>query len=121
MRVIKRMFSAVLLAAVMTASVSSMICNAETTDIDINSDGKVNVFDWIVQKREDISSDKLSIIRDFLLGKEINGGSLYPIDESAILEPKGTVHYGEGTFYGGGYEGAVLCLTLCRQIYGLRL
>lgn len=110
MRVIKRMFSAVLLAAVMTASVSSMICNAETTDIDINSDGKVNVFDWIVQKREDISSDKLSIIRDFLLGKEINGGSLYPIDESAILEPKGTVHYGEGTFYGGGYEGGCAML-----------
>lgn len=27
------------------------------------------------------------------------------IDESCILEPKGTVHTGEGTFYGGGYVG----------------
>lgn len=31
-------------------------------------------------------------------------------DESWILEPKGTVHTGEATFYGGGYEGGCAML-----------
>ena len=41
----------------------------------------------------------------------------YPIDTSAILEPKGTIHTGEGTFYGGGYEGGCAMLDPVSRDY----
>ncbi len=111
MKITKRFFSVFVSAMITAVSMSSIISSAETINIDINSDGKVNVFDWIVQKRTDSGSDRLSLIKDFLLGREVNlEDSSYPIDESAILEPKGIVHYGEGTFYGGGYEGGCAML-----------
>ncbi len=111
MKISKRLFSAFLSAVISVVSMSSVAGNAETIDLDINSDGKVNVFDMILQIRQDSSSDKIPLLRNFLTGREINTGqNSYPIDESAILEPKGTVHYGEGTFYGGGYEGGCAML-----------
>ncbi len=92
--------------------IASFNCNAETIKIDLNNDERVNVFDWIIQKREDKLSEKLNIMRDFLLGKEVDleEENKVEIDTSAILEPKGTVHYGEGTFYGGGYVGGCAML-----------
>ena len=86
---------------------------AESTDtvIDINGDGKVNVCDLLIAKRKGADAQQLTLIRDFLLG--INKSAAeeeYPKDLSAVLEPKGTIHYGEGTFYGGGYEGGCAML-----------
>lgn len=107
----KRFFSAFVSAVMAAAIISPLSVISETVNIDINSDGKVNVFDWILQKREDASSEKLLLIRDFLHGKSVNlENNSYPIDESAILEPKGTVHYGEGTYYDGGYVGGCAML-----------
>ena len=107
----KRIFSAFISAVTAAVIISPLSVISETVNIDINSDGKVNVFDWILQKREDASSEKLLLIRDYLHGKGENlENNSYPVDESAILEPKGTVHYGEGTYYDGGYVGGCAML-----------
>ncbi len=98
-------------AAVMSALISAPVCSAEIINIDVNNDKKVNVFDYIYQKRVDDTSEKVTLIKDFLLGKPVClEKDNIEIDTTAILEPKGTVHYGEGTFYGGGYEGGCAML-----------
>jgi expansin (peptidoglycan-binding protein) len=79
--------------------------------MDYNSDGRVDSFDLITaRKNKEISRAELNALQKFVLG--VNGKIPtefeipdLPIDEDAILEPKGTVHTGEGTFYGGGYTG----------------
>ena len=53
---------------------------------DINHDNQVNIYDWILLKKRGLPS------------------------EADILEPKGTVHSGDATFYGGGYEGGCAML-----------
>lgn len=90
--------------------------------MDLNNDGYINVFDYIdlrrnPEKNNDFNNDDIVdendciALSEFLVGKYVpDNESEYPIDESAILEPKGTVHYGEGTFYGGGYEGGCAML-----------
>ena len=72
-----------------------------------NSDGRVDTFDLISARKSGADKAELQALSDFVLGRKASGGydSEYTIDESCILEPKGTVHTGEGTFYGGGYEG----------------
>lgn len=82
---------------------------------DLDSDGMVS------------ASDAACLINFLLSGKipsEDKGqtGSSeiqteYPIDESAILEPKGTIHTGDGTFYGGGYEGGCAMLDPVSRDY----
>jgi len=111
MKQFKKIMCGFVSAVIMAVSTAAIPCSAETINIDINSDGRVNVFDWVVQKRKADDTQKLSLLTDFLLGKEVDlEGSSNPVDESAVLEPKGTVHYGEGTFYGGGYEGGCAML-----------
>ena len=82
---------------------------AENIPMDYNSDGTVDCFDMVTARKKEVSGDELKALQSFLLGKKAQSGpqiqTEYPIDESCILEPKGTVHTGEGTFYGGGYEG----------------
>ena len=53
---------------------------------DLNQDNQVNIYDWILLKRWGLPSEK------------------------DILEPKNTVHTGDATFYGGGYEGGCAML-----------
>ena len=53
---------------------------------DLNHDGQVNVYDWILLKKRGLPSEK------------------------DILEPKNTVDSGDATFYGGGYEGGCAML-----------
>ncbi len=95
---------------------------------DINADG--------VADRADVL-----LLRDLLLGKEVKGeltlGDLnndqnldardltllkrrmHPdaAEHDWILEPKGTVHSGEATFYGGGYEGGCAMLDPVSKDY----
>lgn len=104
---------------------------------DVNEDGKVNIIDFIFLKSyfvsgkeeeestvitADVNGDGILNTADLIslrniilnIGKpeipEKQEPSEYPIDESAILEPKGTVHTGDGTFYGGGYVGGCAML-----------
>lgn len=58
---------------------------------DLNGDGCLDVFDLVLMKRALLAAD----------GSDTDA----VIDESCILESKGTIHTGEGTFYGGGYVG----------------
>lgn len=81
---------------------------------DIDRSGRVDGFDVVYARRT--GSELLCDIADFTLGKPVSGkntgkyDSEYTIDESCILEPKGTVHTGDGTFYGGGYVGGCAML-----------
>jgi len=107
----------------------------KVTPGDVNADGRINIVDYIRLKKRfisgadngnsaegaDVNSDgsvtaaDLTALRNILLNVTEPGNSRepqteYPIDESCILEPKGTVHTGEGTFYGGGYVGGCAML-----------
>lgn len=87
---------------------------------DINGDELTDVFDLVMLRENleniecDLNNDSqtdakdLIFLNDYIVKGKMN--TQYPIDESAILEPKGTIHYGEGTFYGGGYEGGCAML-----------
>lgn len=111
----KRIFNA--LAAVMTAvSVSAVPAFSAGVAMDMTNDGVVDVFDLVSARRSGLSAEKLVLLSDFLLGNgsgytdDTDGGSDYTIDESCILEPKGTVHTGDGTYYDGGYVGGCAML-----------
>lgn len=85
------------------------------TDMDMNLDGFVDSLDMILMRREfaasNASYDNLTELQNFILNRNSPSyDSEYTIDESAILEPKGAIHTGEGTFYGGGYEGGCAML-----------
>lgn len=114
-----------LLAAIMVSCVCISNASAAGSELDVNSSGAVDSLDMAAMRRnpEDlngdgkIDADDFSLLSDFILGKDTSENQ-YPIDESAILEPKGTVHYGEGTFYGGGYEGGCAMLDpISREDY----
>ena len=88
---------------------------ASSISMDYCPDEVIDCFDVIAARKQGASKDELRKVQDFVLGKKVKtdsgtSSSSYvpdevPIDESCILEPKGTVHTGEGTFYGGGYTG----------------
>ena len=111
---------------------------------DINGDKKVNVLDLIYIKNiilglrntdeemitnGDLNSDSeitapdMILLTDMLLSRKTGvsddnkNQNKYPIDETAVLEPKGIVHTGEGTFYGGGYEGGCAMLDPVSRDY----
>ena len=85
---------------------------------DMNDDGVVDVFDMISARQDNLSDEQLEMLNDYILGKDISFPEEkqeeipqdYTIDESGILEPKGTIHTGDGTFYGGGYVGGCAML-----------
>lgn len=84
--------------------------------MDYISDGEVNSLDCIPLRsmcaEGTVSADELETLTGYLLNRSSTGGydSEYTVNEECILEPKGTVHTGEGTFYGGGYEGGCAML-----------
>ena len=85
--------------------------------MDYCPDGVIDCFDVIEVRKQGTSKDEMQSVQDYVLGRKKGTSanntdsdvSYVPdevtIDESCILEPKGTVHTGEGTFYGGGYTG----------------
>lgn len=101
-------FMAALTAAALSGALLPIGSSAASAVyMDYNSDGYVNSLDMVTARRSGASAEELQALQAFLLGR--NAG-LPPqtdavIDESCILEPKGTIHTGEGTFYGGGYVG----------------
>lgn len=98
--------------SVLTCSCAVTAYADENISLDVNGDQIVDVFDLIKARQEGRSVEELQTLSTFLLcgkysGKTDNGGAS---DESCILEPKGTIHTGEGTFYGGGYVGGCAML-----------
>lgn len=99
--------AALLAAALSGALLPTGSSAAPAAPMDYNADGYVDSLDMVTARRSGASAEELKALQAFLLGR--NAG-LPPqpdivIDESCILEPKGTIHTGEGTFYGGGYVG----------------
>lgn len=84
---------------------------------DLNSDNRVDCFDLVIARQNGSTAEELNAINDFILGRETSPDTEYTIDESCILEPKGTVHTGDGTFYGGGYEGGCAMLDPVSRDY----
>lgn len=128
-KIIKTSLLPVIVSSALICSVSAAVSG------DLNGDGTVNVVDYIHLKKiflsdeqednpqeADVNGDMILSTADLVCLKNIilDAGeaeepdpvppSEYPIDESCILEPKGTVHTGEGTFYGGGYVGGCAML-----------
>lgn len=117
----KHIITAALTAAAMTA-VSAASAFSAGESFDINSDGSADCFDLISMRQEyidgNVTAEQLKELNCFILQRSYMGKTEYTIDESAILEPKGTVHTGEGTFYGGGYEGGCAMLDpISREDY----
>ncbi|MBQ8960627.1 MAG: hypothetical protein IJ071_05350 [Ruminococcus sp.] len=117
----KRTFLSAAAAAVLAAAGAFMLCAsaAEKITFDFDNDGRLSVYDLILARQNGESAEDLRLLSDFLLGKdpdfpeETTEPTTPPdvvIDESCILEPKGTVHTGDGTYYGGGYEGGCAML-----------
>ena len=110
----KKILTAAAAAIVTAISVSSVPAFSAGTAMDFTGDDRVDVFD-LIRARE---ADKLGLMADDLLGagdgfKEDAGEDIpndFTIDESCILEPKGTIHTGDGTYYGGGYVGGCAML-----------
>ncbi len=95
---------------------------------DLNADGVTDradvllLRDWLLTKsteadsvRGDLNNDSHVDARDLTLLKR----RIVPTSEEHdwILEPKGTIHSGEATFYGGGYEGGCAMLDPVSKDY----
>lgn len=110
--------TALCMAVLLSAQPGSFALSAgEHPEYDYLPDGCVDSLDAVALRsmcaEGNASAKQLSELTGYLLGRPSQGGgydSDYTIDESAILEPKGTVHTGDGTYYGGGYEGGCAML-----------
>ncbi len=95
----------------------SALSATASNNMDINSDNRIDCFDLVLARQNNSTAEELNAINDFILGRETKSNQEYTIDESCILEPKGTIHTGEGTFYGGGYEGGCAMLDPVSRDY----
>ncbi|MDE7364095.1 MAG: hypothetical protein K2N27_04295 [Ruminococcus sp.] len=91
------------IATVLSISAVSAFSAGSVKDED--NDGRIDVYDMILAQKRGRSAEELTALKNFILAVDD-----YTINESCILEPKGTVHTGEGTFYGGGYVGGCAML-----------
>ncbi len=97
----------IIISLAVLLGVSALPAMSAGDSLDVNSDGRADCFDLVSARRDGASADELNTINNFILGRDADfsdNDNTYTIDESCILEPKGTVHTGDGTFYGGGYE-----------------
>lgn len=111
----KKLIVSAAVAATAFAATAVPAFSAGKINMDYNSDGRVDAFDVVLARGSGASAAELEVVVGFVLGKPAKADSggydgEYTIDESCILEPKGTVHTGDGTFYGGGYEGGCAML-----------
>lgn len=114
----KKILTAAAAAIVTAISVSSVPAFSAGTAMDFTGDDRVDVFDLIRARENGLEAEKLGLMSYFLLGagdgfKDEAGEDIpndFTIDESCILEPKGTIHTGDGTYYGGGYVGGCAML-----------
>lgn len=98
-----------LLAALLTGGVSA---SAAVADIPYDRDGScsISVFDAALLKREKLSVEQIADENyDTLSGYLVRRNGMTAMG-TYLLEEKGTLHSGEGTYYGGGYEGGCCML-----------
>lgn len=110
----------IIISLAVLLGVSALPAMSAGDSLDVNSDGRVDSFDLVSARRDGASAEKLNAINNFILGRNADfsdNDNTYTIDESCILEPKGTVHTGDGTFYGGGYEGGCAMLDPVSRDY----
>lgn len=100
-------FTAFIAVIVTALSISAMPALSAGVEMDENGDNRVDVFDMIIARQNNRSTEELKKLCRFILNDKSEEAV---IDASCILEPKGTVHTGEGTFYGGGYVGGCAML-----------
>lgn len=108
-----RMLKTILLAGL--CGFSALACSAAADSgahhADLCPDGVIDSFDVALARRNGMSAEEIMNIQNYVLGRTSDiPRQTEKIDESCILEPKSTVHTGEGTFYGGGYEGGCAML-----------
>lgn len=114
---VKKLFASFAAAASMLLAVPSYAASTgDASYADTDKDGVISSLDMIAA-RGSFSDAELCALRDFILGAgdsfpERGGGTTedFTVNEELILEPKGTIHTGEGTFYGGGYVGGCAML-----------
>lgn len=114
----KKFLTAITAAFVTAMGISSVPALSAGTPMDFTGDERVDVYDLICARKSGLEAEKLNLMADFLLGvgdgyKNEEIGDIpndFTIDESCILEPKGTIHTGDGTYYGGGYVGGCAML-----------
>lgn len=100
-------FTAFIAVLVTALSISAMPAFSAGIAMDENNDNRIDIFDMILARQNNRSAEDLKKLCRFILN---DNTSDVVIDESCILEPKGTVHTGDGTFYGGGYVGGCAML-----------
>lgn len=114
----KKFLTAITAAFVTAMGISSVPALSAGTPMDFTGDERVDVYDLICARKSGLEAEKLNLMADFLLGvgdgyRDEEIGDIpndFTIDESCILEPKGTIHTGDGTYYGGGYVGGCAML-----------
>ena len=119
MTVMKRK-KTIIISAVCTAFLAAAFpALSAGSNFDLDSDGRVDGFDMVLARQQGLSGEELRSLQSFLLGDglSVSPDTEYTIDESCILEPMGTIHTGEGTFYGGGYEGGCAMLDPVSRDY----
>lgn len=120
--------AAAVLLMLLGCAVPAAADTAASADGDFNADGVTDradvllLRDWLLGKavkgtgsRADLNADQMLDARDLTLLKRL----ILPEPEAHdwILEPKGTIHSGEATFYGGGYEGGCAMLDPVSKDY----
>ncbi|MBQ9079017.1 MAG: hypothetical protein IJY29_05545 [Ruminococcus sp.] len=106
--------------AAAAVSVTAPAASAPVHPMDVCPDGVIDCFDVAMARKKGLSAAEIKSIQDYVLGRGYTAPlpeTDVTIDESCILEPKGTVHTGEGTFYGGGYEGGCAMLDPVSKDY----
>ncbi len=94
-------------------SVTAPAAGVPAHPMDICPDGVIDSFDIAMARKKDLPAADITAIQNYVLGGKYTPSPTEPdveIDETCILEPKGTVHTGEGTYYGGGYVGGCAML-----------
>lgn len=86
----------------------------DRADVELMRDYLTGNSNAISPSAADLNDDKSLDVRDLTLLKRLCPADAEP---KWILEPKGTVHTGEATFYGGGYEGGCAMLDPVSRDY----
>lgn len=106
------------MTAAAAVSFQAPAADALAGSMDVYPDGVIDSFDVAMARKKGLPAVEIANIQNYVLGREyIIDQPTADIDESCILEPKGAVHTGEGTFYGGGYEGGCAMLDPVSRDY----
>lgn len=104
--------------AAAAVSFQAPAADAPAGSMDVYPDSVIDSFDVAMARKNGLPAAEIANIQNYVLGREyIADQPTADIDESCILEPKGAVHTGEGTFYGGGYEGGCAMLDPVSRDY----